>query len=216
LFTQSFPVSLCYKLSPFQALGKVTLHHVLRPACLFTVHVGGGSSPLSCAVFFPLSLSQAFLLLITERCCCSCQPPCLFTVQVRSGSSLLSCGVFLSLPLSPAFPLLVAGCAPAPARASPAHPACLFTVPGRIPFPHSLELRAPHPLSRVSLLLLLLITQFLIFPRVVVSLSRGLCCSGPGLSVGVPRYCEAHLVRVFPSLLGAGDWQPRGPPGFSI
>jgi hypothetical protein len=26
LFTQSFPVSLCYKLSPFQALGKVTLH----------------------------------------------------------------------------------------------------------------------------------------------------------------------------------------------
>jgi hypothetical protein len=30
----------------------------------------------------------------------------------------------------------------------------------------------------VSLLFLLLISQFLFFPRVEVSLSRGLCCSG--------------------------------------
>jgi hypothetical protein len=82
----------------------------LRPACLFTVHVGSGSSPLSCAVFFPPPLSQAFLLLITGWCCCSCQSPCLFTVHVGSGSSLLSCGVFLPPPLSPAFSLLVAGC----------------------------------------------------------------------------------------------------------
>jgi hypothetical protein len=28
------------------------------------------------------------------------------------------------------------------------------------------------------------------------------------LSVGVPRYREAHLVRVFPSRLGASDWWP--------
>jgi hypothetical protein len=57
--------------------------------------VGSGSSPLSCAVFLPLPLLRAFLLLITGWCCCSCQPPCLFTVHVGSGSSLLSCGVFL-------------------------------------------------------------------------------------------------------------------------
>jgi hypothetical protein len=50
----------------------------------------------------------------------------------------------------------------------------------------------------------LLSTQFLFFSRVEVSLSRGLCCSGPGLSVGEPQYREAHLVRVFPSLMGAG------------
>jgi hypothetical protein len=49
-------------------------------------------------------------------------------------------------------------------------------------------LRVPHPLSHVSLLFLLLITQFLFFPQVEVGLSRGLCCSGPGLSVGVPWY----------------------------
>jgi hypothetical protein len=42
-------------------------------------------------------------------------------------------------------------------------PACLFTVPGRIPFPQSSVLRAPHPLSCVSYLFLLLITQFLFF-----------------------------------------------------
>jgi hypothetical protein len=82
--------------------------------CLFTVHVGGGSSPLSCIVFLPPPLSQAFLLLITGWCCCSCQPPCLFTVHMGSGSSLLSCGVFLPPLLSPAFPLLVAGHMPHP------------------------------------------------------------------------------------------------------
>jgi hypothetical protein len=36
-------------------------------------------------------------------------------------------------------------------------------------------LRAPHPLCHVSLLFLLLITQFLFFPQVGVGLSRGLC-----------------------------------------
>jgi hypothetical protein len=106
--------------------------------------------------------------------------------------------------------------APAPARASLARPACLFTVLVRIPFLQSSVLREPHPLSHVSLLFFLLITQFLFFPWVEVSLSRGLCCSGPGLSVGVPQYREAHLVRVFPSHLGAGDWRPGGLPGFSI
>jgi hypothetical protein len=46
---------------------------------------------------------------------------------------------------------------------------------GGIPLPPSSELRAPHPLCHVSLLFLLLITQFLFFPRVGVRLSRGLC-----------------------------------------
>jgi hypothetical protein len=54
-----------------------------------------------------------------------------------------------------------------------------------VPSPPSLELRVPHPLCHMSLLFLLLITQFLLFPQVGVGLSRGLCCSGPGLSVGV-------------------------------
>jgi hypothetical protein len=109
----------------------------------------------------------------------------------------------------PGFSWLLGVCAPTPAGASPACSACLFTVPGRIPFPQSLVLSAPHPLSHVPLLFLLLISQFLFFPRVEVSLSRGLCCSGPGFSVGVPRYREAHLVHVFPNV-----WtQVSGGPG---
>jgi hypothetical protein len=74
--------------------------------------MGSGSSPLSSGVFLPLPLLQAFPLVISGRCCCSCQPPCLFTAHVGSESSPLSCGVFLPPPLSQAFPLLVAGHAP--------------------------------------------------------------------------------------------------------
>jgi hypothetical protein len=87
--------SLCYTLSPFQALGKMTLPPCCQ-ACVFIYSsCGRWVFPLFCAVFLPLPLLQAFPLLITEQCCCSCQPPCLFTTHVGSGSSLLSCGVFL-------------------------------------------------------------------------------------------------------------------------
>jgi hypothetical protein len=63
----------------------------------------------------------------------------------------------------------------------PARPACLFIVPGRIPFPHSSVLSAPHPLSCMSLLFLLLITQFLFFPW-----WRSVC---PGGYAALPRGC---------------------------
>jgi hypothetical protein len=55
-------------------------------------------------------------------------------------------------------------CAPTLTGASPACPACLFTVLGRIPFPQSLALSAPNPLSCVSLLFLLLFHRFSFFP----------------------------------------------------
>jgi hypothetical protein len=67
LFTQSSsgPHHHCYKLSPFQAhWGRWHCTSFLRPACLFTVHMGSGSSPISCGVFLPLPLLQAFLLLV--------------------------------------------------------------------------------------------------------------------------------------------------------
>jgi hypothetical protein len=61
-----------------------------------------------------------------------------------------------------------------------------------------------------------LLLSFSFFPWVEVSLSRGLGCSGPGLSVGVLQYRKSRLVYVFPSHLGAGDRRPRSPPGFSV
>jgi hypothetical protein len=209
-------MSLCYKLSPFQALGKVTLHPCSQ-ACMFIYSSCGRwvfppllcSSPTSAFTTFPAPDYWTLLLLL---------PAAMFVYSSR--------GKWVFPPLLWSFPPSVTltsfpapgcwVCTPAPARASPARPACLFTVLGRIPFPQSLALSAPHPLSCVSYLFLLLITQFLFFPGVEVSLSRGLWCSGPGLSVGVPQYHEAHLVRVFPSHLGTGDWRPRGPPRFSI
>jgi hypothetical protein len=106
--------------------------------------VGGGSSPLSCAVFLPLPFSQAFLLLITGWCCCSCQPPGLFTVHVGSGSSLLSCGVFLPPPFSQAFPLLVAGHTP-PLLPEPFWPARLVYLQFWEGFPSANLRRSVHP-----------------------------------------------------------------------
>jgi hypothetical protein len=64
-------------------------------------------------------------------------------------------------------------CATTPALSSQAWLVYLQFCEG-FPSPPSLALRAPHPLCYVSFLLLL-ITQFLFFPWVGVSLSRGLC-----------------------------------------
>jgi hypothetical protein len=154
--------SLCYRLSPFQALGKVTLPPRCQ-ACVFIYSsCGRWASPLSCAVFLPQPLSQAFLLLIIGRCCCSCQPPRLFTVHVGSGSCLLSCGVLFPPPLSQAFLLLVAGRVPPPEPLQ--RPACLFTVPGRIPFPQSLGLHAPLPLFQCLYCSYCLLLSFSFFP----------------------------------------------------
>jgi hypothetical protein len=202
---------------PFPRLGKVTLHP-LSQACMFIYSSCGKwvIPPLLCSfpptdtfTSFPAPDYWVVLLLL---------PAAMFVYS--------SCGKWVFPPLLWSFPPSATltsfpapgcwVCAPTPARASLAHLACLFTVPGRIPLPQSSVLRVSHPLSCVSYLFLLLINQFLFFPRVEVGLSRGLCCSGPGLSVGVLRYREAHLVRVFPSHLGAGDWWPRGPPCFFV
>jgi hypothetical protein len=58
---------------------------------------------------------------------------------------------------------------------SPARPSLFIYSSGKDFPPPSLVLRAPHPLSHVSLLFLLLITQFLFFPWVGIGLSSGLC-----------------------------------------
>jgi hypothetical protein len=219
LFAQSSPVrEPLLQAFPFPStLGKLTLHLHSR-ACVFIFSSCGrwvfppllcSSPPTSTFTSFPAPDYWVVLLLL---------PAAMFVYSSREkwvfSPLLWSFPPSTTLTSFPAPGWWVR--APAPASASPARLACLFTVPGRIPFPQSLALSVPHPLSRVSLLLLLLITQFLFFPQVEVGLFRGLCCSGPGLSVGVLWYHEAHLVHVFPSHLGAGDWRPGGPPGFSI
>jgi hypothetical protein len=118
---------------------------------------------------------------------------------MRSGPSPLSCRVFLPLPLLQAFPLLVAG------HVLPLLPslASLFIYSSVRDFPSPPLRHSGHPtlFATYLFLLLLLIIQgfFFFFPWVGVSLSRGLCWSGPGLSVGVPHAacwpCDLRLPK---------------------
>jgi hypothetical protein len=167
-------VSLYYKLFPFQALGKVTLHPHSQ-ACVFIYSSCGKwvFPPLLCsfpptATFtgFPAPDYWTVLLLL---------PAAMFVYS--SPEKWVFPPLLWSFPPSTTHTSFLApgcwACIPAPNGASLACPTCLFTVPGRIPFPQSLAFSAPHPLSRVSLLFLLLINQFLFFPWVGVGLSRG-------------------------------------------
>jgi hypothetical protein len=56
-----------YKLSHSWFLGMCRHSCLLWSAYLFTVHVGSGPSTISCGVFFPLPLLQAFPLLVAGR-----------------------------------------------------------------------------------------------------------------------------------------------------
>jgi hypothetical protein len=70
-FLRVLCASFCYKLYPFQAhWRKWPCIRIFRPVCLFAVHVGSGSSLLSCGVFLPPPLTQAFPLLVAR-----CAPP---------------------------------------------------------------------------------------------------------------------------------------------
>jgi hypothetical protein len=166
LFAQISPVrEPLLQAFPFPStLGEVTLHPPSQ-ACVFIYSSCGkwffppllcSSPPTSAFTSFPVPDYWAVLLLL---------PAAMFVYSSR--------GKWVFPPLLWSFPPSATltsfpapgcwACAPAPTRGSPARPACLFTVPGRIPFPQSLALRAPHPLSCVSYLFLLLITQFLFF-----------------------------------------------------
>jgi hypothetical protein len=142
------------------------------------------------------------------------RPACLFTAHVGSGSFPRSCGVFLPLPLLQAFPLLIAG------GSSPLLPGLfyLFTVLGGIPLPSSSALRAPHPLCYMSLLFLLLITQFLFFsgwgsvcPGGLADLSQG-CLWNYWVPLSSPCLCLpkpsgfGHLVAWGPSWFLCLTW----------
>jgi hypothetical protein len=106
--------------------------------------------------------------------------------------------------------------APAPAGASPARPGLFIYSSGKDSLPPSSALSVPHPLSHVSLLFLLLVTQFLFFSPGGVQSVQGAMLLWPRVVCGSNTYRLAHLVRVFLSCLCVGNWWPRGPPGFSV
>jgi hypothetical protein len=201
-------VSLCYKVSPFQALGKVTLHS-LSQACVFIYSSCGrwvficllcSFPPTATFTSFPAPDYWAVLLLL---------PAAMFVYS--------SHGKWVFPPLLWSFPpsatltsFPIPGCwARPPLPPEPLLPTRLVYLQFWEGFPSPNLQHSVHPtLFPVCLYCsYCLLVSFSFFPQVEVGLSRGLCCSGPGLSVGVPQNREAHLVCVFPSRLGVGDWQ---------
>jgi hypothetical protein len=161
LFTQSSVLEPLLQAFPFPStLGEVTLH-LLSQACVLVYSSCGkwvfppllwSFPPIATFTSFSSPFYWVVLLLL---------PAAVFVYSSR-GRWVFPPHLWSFPPSTTLTSYPALGCwahTPAPTRASPAHPACLFTVLGRIPFPQSLALRAPHPLFHVSLLFLLLITQ---------------------------------------------------------
>jgi hypothetical protein len=124
-------VSLCYKLSPFKAHWGRWNCTMLSQACVFVYSSHGKwvFSPLLWS-FPPITTFTSFLtpdywavlLLLPAACGKWVFPHLLWSFPPSTTlTSFPSPGCW--------------ACTSAPARVSLAHPACLFTVPGRIPFP---------------------------------------------------------------------------------
>jgi hypothetical protein len=169
-------VSCCSKLSPFQALGGGdTAPAILKPVCLFTVHMGSGSSLLFCGVFLPVT----FISFPAPECwACAAAP------ASRRVCSQLTWEVGLP-PSSVEFSSLRhshkhsrfwwLGACPRfrQSLSSQAQLVYLQFLEG-FPSPPLQSSGRPHPLCHVFIVLIAY-SQFLFFPRVEVSLSRGLC-----------------------------------------
>jgi hypothetical protein len=157
LFAQSSPVwEPLLQASPFPSiLGKVMVHSCSR-ACVFIYSSCErwvfppplcNSPPTATFTSFPAPDYCLMLLLL---------PAAMFVYSSR--------GKWVFPPLLWSFPpsatltsFPAPGCwehAPAPSRASSAHPACSFTVLGRIPFPQSSVLSVPHSFPHVFIALI--------------------------------------------------------------
>jgi hypothetical protein len=185
--------------------GELSTHLALQ--ALFT-QSSPVREPLLQAFPFPSTLGEVTLHLLSQAC--------VFIYSSR--------GKWVFPPLLWSFPPTATltsfpapGCwarAPAPTRASLAWLVYLQFQEG-FPSP-PLALRAPHPLCHMSLLFLLLITQFLFFSLGGGQSVQGAMLIWPRVVCGNTAYHLAHLVCIFPSRLGMGNWRPGGPPGFSI
>jgi hypothetical protein len=182
--------SLCYKLSPFQAHagGETAPAFSGLHVCLQLMwEVGLPPSPVEFSShrhfykFFHSWLLGVLLLLPAGMFVYSSHGKWVFSPLLWSFPPSIT---LISFP-TPGWWVR----APALTRASLAWPNLFIYSSRKDSVPPSSALSAPHPLSHMSLFFLLLITQFLFYPQVEVGLSRGLCWSGPELSVWVLWYC---------------------------
>jgi hypothetical protein len=205
-------MSLCYKLSPVQEhWGRWHCTRFLRPVVHFSScgkwvfpRLLCSFPPTATFTIFPAPDYWAVLLLL---------PAAMFVYSSRGKWAFPP--LLWSFPPSATLTSFPApGCwarIPASARASPARPACLFTVPGRIPFPQSSALSAPHPLSHVSLLFLLLISQFLFFSQGGGLSLQGAMLLWPRLVCGSTAVLLSLPCLRLPKPSGHGWLAARGP-----
>jgi hypothetical protein len=170
--------------------------------------------PLSCGVFLPLPLLQAFPLLIAG-CVLLLLPAGMFVYS--------SCGRWVFPPLLWSFPPFATltsfpdpgcwVCTAAPALSVQAQLVYLQFCEG-FPFPHLWRSGRPTLFATCLYCSYCLLISFFFLgggqsvQGAMLIWPRGVC--------GSTAYCLAHLVCVFPSYLSTGDWQPRGPPGFCL
>jgi hypothetical protein len=185
--------------------GEVSTH--LAPQALFTQ-----SSPvyelLLQAFPFPSTLGEVTLHLLSQAC--------MFIYSSR-GKWVFP-PLLWSFPPSTTLPRFPSPCcwahAPTLAGASPARPG-LFIYSSRKDFPPPV-FRAqgtPPSLPRVFIVLIAYYSVSLFSPGGGWSIQGAMLI---WVVCGSTVYHLAPLVHVFPSHLGAGDWRPGGPAGFSI
>jgi hypothetical protein len=188
---------------------------ILRPACLFTVHVWGGSSPLSpvqfCSHLCFHKLSCSWLL--GGAAAPAGRHVCLQLMwEVGLPSSLVEFSSLRHSPFSQAFLFLVAGHAPL-LLPEALWPPRLVYLPSREGFPSPNLQHSGRPTLFPACLICsyCLLLSFSFFPG-----WRWVC---PGGYAALAQSClweYRGTVKLTWSRLGAGDWQPGGPPGFSI
>jgi hypothetical protein len=189
LFTQSSPVhEPLLQAFPFPStLGRWHCTHFLRPGCLFTAHVGSGSSPLSCGVFLHHHFYKFFCswLLGGAAAPATCRV-CLQLTWEAGLPPLL--WVFLPKPLSQAFLLLVAGRTPRLLPKSLCLAGLFIYSSRKDSLPPLFGAQCtPHSFPRVFIVFIAYYSVSIFSPSGGWSV-QGLCWSGPGLSVGVLWY----------------------------
>jgi hypothetical protein len=172
---------------PFQAhWGRWCYSCFFRPMSLFTVNVGSGPSPLSCGVFLPLALLQALPLLVTGQLLPLLPSPAGLFIYSSCGKQAFPPLLWSFPPTATLTSFLTSGCWWVPPPLLPSLASLfIYSSMGGCPSPIFGAQGTPPSLLHVFVVVVYSVF-FSFFPWVVVSLTRGLCWSGPGLSVGVP------------------------------
>jgi hypothetical protein len=159
--------------------GKLSTHLALQ--ALFT-QSSPVCEPLLQAFPFPSTLGEVTLHPLSQAC---------MFVYRSHGKWVFppSCGVFLPPPLSQAFPVLVAGRMP-PLPPEPLWPPGLFIYsPRKDSLPPIFSAQCAPPSFQCAFIVLIAYYSVSLFSLGGGQSVHGAdCCSGPGLSVGVPQY----------------------------